>query len=182
MFRKSIISVVLCVTLLFFIFTLVSAQEPGKETYQMDGTPTAAPLPVEATPIPELPLSNQSAAQSGTCPMMSGSGVTTAGGMSGMGMNGMSGMQGTSGMNMGSTSGTQGMPGGTMSMGGMASMNMTGMNGPIVTYATSWYTNPWLMLGWVLLVLIVLAALAGIVLGVQTLRQRSKAVAPVEIP
>jgi hypothetical protein len=158
---------------LFLFFTLVSAQGQ-KDVYQMDmNTPTAAPLPVDATPIPNLPLSGTQAG-TGTCPMMSGTDMT------GMGMGNMAGMQGMSGMNMGNMSGMQGMqnmPGGMMNMSGMAGMNM---NGPMAAYATPWYSNPWLMLGWVLLVLVVLAVLAGIVLTVQTLRRRSEAVVPVE--
>jgi hypothetical protein len=173
MFRKSIIAIVLGVALLFLFFTLVSAQGQ-KEVYQMDmSTPTATVLPVESTPVPELPLSGvQSAAQSGTCPMMSGTGMT--------GMGSMSGMQGMSGMDMGNMSAMPGMSGDMMNMGGMTGMNMTGMNGSMATYSTPWYTNPWLMLGWVLLVLVVLAVLAGIVLTAQTLRRRSAAVVPVE--
>jgi hypothetical protein len=182
MFRKSIIAVVLGVALLFLFFTLVSA-DGQKEVYQMDmNTPTAAPLPVESTPVPDLPLSGAQAG-TGTCPMMSGTGMTGTGNMSGMGMGNMAGMQGMSGMNMGTMSGMQGMqnmPGGMMNMGGMAGMNMTNMNGSMAAYATPWYSNPWLMLGWVLLVLVVLAVLAGIVLMVQTLRRRSESVVPVE--
>jgi hypothetical protein len=173
MFRKSIIAVVLSVALLFLLFTLVSA-DGQKEVYQMDmNTPTAAPLPVESTPVPDLPLSGTQAG-TGTCPMMSGTSMTGAGNMSGMGMGNMAGMQGMSGMNMGTMPGMQGMQN---MPGGMAGMNM---NGPMAAYATPWYSNPWLMLGWVLLVLVVLAVLAGIVLTAQTLRRRSEAVVPVE--
>jgi len=181
MFRKSIIAVVLGVALLFLFFTLVSAQGQ-KEVYQMDmTTPTATPLVVESTPVPDLPLSGAQSG-TGTCPMMSGTG---SGNMSGMGMGNMTGMQGMSGMNMGNMSGMQGMqnmPGGMTNMGGMAGMNMSSMNGPMAAYATPWYSNPWLMLGWVLLVLVVLATLAGIVFTVQTLRRRAEAVVPVEKP
>jgi hypothetical protein len=180
MFRKSIIAVVLGVTLLFLFFTLVSAQGQ-KDVYQTDmNTPTAAPLPVDSTPVPDLPLSGAQSG-TGTCPMMSGTSMTGTGNMSGMGN--MTGMQGMSGMNMGNMSGMQGMqnmPAGTMNMGGMAGMNMTNMNSPMAAYATPWYSNPWLMLGWVVLVLVVLAVLAGIVLTVQTLKRRSEAVVPVE--
>jgi hypothetical protein len=188
MFRKSIIAVVLGVALLFLFFTLVSAQGQ-KDVYQMDmNTPTAAPLPVDSTPVPELPLSGAQAG-TGTCPMMSGTGMTGTESMAGMGMDNMTGMQGTSGMNMGNMPGMQGMqsmPGGmTLAPGASAGVNMDGMagmnmNGPMAAYATPWYSNPWLMLGWVLLVLVVLAVLAGIVLMVQTLRRRSEAVVPVE--
>jgi hypothetical protein len=178
MFRKSIIAVILGVALLFLFFTLVSAQGQ-KDVYQMDmNTPTAAPLPVDSTPVPELPLSGAQAG-TGTCPMMSGTGMTGTGNMAGMGMGNMTGMQGMSGMNMGNMSGMQGMQN---MPGGMAGMNMSNMNGPMAAYATPWYSNPWLMLGWVLLVLVVLATLAGIVFTVQTLRRRAEAVVPVEKP
>lgn len=171
MFRKSIIAVVLGVALLSLFFTLVSAQGQ-KEVYQMDmSTPTAISLPVESTPVAELPLSGAQSG-TGTCPMMSGTGMTGTGNMSGMGN--MAGMQGMSGMNMGNMSGMQGMQN---MPGGMAGMNM---NGSMAAYATPWYSNPWLMLGWVLLVLVVLAVLAGIVLMVRTLRRRSEAAVPVE--
>jgi hypothetical protein len=76
-------------------------------------------------------------------------------------------------MNMGNMAGMQGMPAGMMNMGGMAHMNMTGMNGPMAASTTPWYSNPWLMLGWVLFVLVVLAVSAGIVWTVQALRRRS---------
>lgn len=189
MFRKSIIAVVLGLALLFLFFTLVSAQEPGKEMSQMDmNTPTATAAPVESTPAPELPLSDAQSG-TGTCPMMSGNGMTGTGSMSGMGMSGMSGMQGMSGMNMGNMAGMQSMPGGMtlapgasagVNMGGMAGMNMGNMNGAMAAYSTPWYSNPWLMLGWVLLVLVVVAVLAAVVLTVQTLRRRAEAVVPME--
>jgi hypothetical protein len=173
MFRKSIIAVVVGVALLFLFFTLVSAQGQ-KEVYQMDmSTPTATSLPVESTPVAELPLSGAQSG-TGTCPMMGGTSMTGAGSMSGMGMGNMTGMQGMSSMNMGNMSGMQGMQN---MPGGMAGMNM---NGPMAAYATPWYSNPWLMLGWMLVVLVVLGILAGIVLMVQTLRRRSEAVVPVE--
>jgi hypothetical protein len=175
MIRKSIIAIVMCVSLLFLLFTLVSAQEPGKEMAQMDmSTPTAALPSVESTAVPQLPLSNTQSG-TGTCPMMGGMDMTGSASMPGMGMSGMTGMQGMSGMNMGNMAGMQGMqnmPGGMMNMGNM--------NGPMAAYAAPWYSNPWLMLGWVLLTLVVLSVLAGIVLTVQTLRRRSEAVVPVD--
>ena len=165
MFRKSIIAIVLVVALLFLIVTLVSARGQT-DVYQMDmNTPTAAPLAVDSTPVPDLPLSGAQAG-TGTCPMMSGTSMTGTGSMSGMNMGNMSGMQGM-----------QSMPGGMTNMDGMAGMNM---NGPMAAYAIPWYSDPWLILGWVLLVLVVLAVLVGIVLMVQTLRRRSEAVVPLE--
>src|SRR5512144_189590 len=126
MFRKSIIAIVLSIALLFIVVTLANAQEPGQAVNQMDmptATATAAPeaTPAPATDLPrcgDLPLSG---AQSGTCPMMSGSGMT---GM-GTGMGNMAGMQGMSGTGMNGMSGMgmNGMSGGMMNMEGMSGMN-----------------------------------------------------------
>lgn len=164
MLRKTIISIILCVALLFILVTLVSAQEPGEADYQMDmNTPTATAIPVESTPIADLPLSGTTT-QSGTCPMMSGMDMGSMSGMAGMDMSGMSGMQGMSGMS------------GMTNMGGMSGMNMAGMSGTMTAYSTPWYNDPWLMLGWVLLVVLVAAILTGSVVGVQALIRRSKPV------
>ena len=166
MFRKSIIAVVLSFALLFVVVTLANAQEPRQAVVQMDMptlTATAAPeaTPPAATDLPlagDLPLSG---AQSGTCPMMSGSGMT---GM-GAGMGNMAGMQGM-GMN--------GMSGGMMNnMGGMS-----GMNGTMASYSAPWYSNPWSLLGWVLLTLVVLAILFGAAYGLIRLTRGSKSENP----
>jgi hypothetical protein len=174
MFRKSIIAVVLSIALLFIVVTLANAQEPGQAIHQMDmptATATAAP---EATPATDVPLSGDlplSGAQSGTCPMMSGSGMT---GM-GTGMGNMAGMQGMSGTGMNGMSGMgmNGMSGGMMNMEGMS-----GMNGTMAGYPVPWYSNPWWLLGWVLLALVVLAILFGAAYGLIQLTRRSKSENP----
>lgn len=164
MFRKSIAAIVLSIAFLLIVVTLANAQEPGQAAPQMDmSTPTATAAPeAAASPAAELPLSGSSdlplaGAQSGTCPMMNGSGMT---GMSGMGN--MAGMQGMSGMGMSGMSG------------GMA--NMQNMNGGMAGYSVPWYSDPWLMLGWVLLTLVVLAILFGAAYGVIQFTRRSRSI------
>lgn len=163
MLRKRFVSLVLCVALLFIAVTVVNAQGPSQAAGQMDmPTPTATAAP-EATPAPaadlplagDLPLANT---QSGTCPMMNGTGMT--------GMGNMAGMQGMSGMGM------NGMSGGMMNMGGMG--GMSGMNGNMASYPVPWYSNPWWLLGWVLLTLVVLAILFGAAYGLIQLIRRSR--------
>jgi hypothetical protein len=123
-------------------------------------TPTPTLLPLDPTPIPDLPLSGT---QSGTCPMMSGTDMTGMGNMSGM-----QGMQGMSGMGMSGMSGMNGMSG---------MQEMPGMNG-MTSYPNPWYSDPWWLLGWVLLTLVVLAILAGAVYGFLQIIRRSKSVQP----
>lgn len=169
MFRKGIVSIVFAAGLLFMIFTLASAQGQGQAIYQMDMTPTATALP-EATPVADLPLSGDlplAGMQSGTCPMMSGTGMTGMDMNSMSGMSGMSGMQGMSGMNMSGMSG--------MNMGGMS-----GMNGTMAYTPVPWYSNPWWLLGWVLLTLVVLAILVGAYYGFTQMIRRPKTVPPSE--
>jgi hypothetical protein len=104
----------------------------------------------------------------GTGTPMSGMGsMGSMGGMSGMG-SGSCSMMGSSGMSMNSTSGDYSMSG--MDMSGM---NMTGMNG-YVAGNTSVFSNPWLLIGWVLLGVLVLAILVGIGVGIAWLIRRPR--------
>jgi hypothetical protein len=141
--------------------------------------------------------------QVSTCPMLSGTAMpgtsgTSMGGMSGMGMSGMSGtnMSGMSGMTMGDMTGMGmgGMSG--MNMGGMAGMNMadmTGMNtgsmagmnmagidGVGMSFSSLWYTNPWWLLGWVILILLAIAILIGALLAVLWIIRRNRPAASAE--
>lgn len=166
MLRKSIVSLVLCIALLLIAITLVSAQTPGQAAGQMDmSTPTATALP-EATPAADLPLAGSgdlplSGTQTGTCPMMNGTSTT--------GMGNMGGMQGMSGMGM------NGMSGGMMNMGGMPGMNMSGSMSSI---PVPWYSDPWWLLGWVLLTLVTLAILFAAAYGLIQLTRRSRSAQP----
>jgi hypothetical protein len=65
--------------------------------------------------------------------------------MSGMDMTGMGGMSGNS---------------------TMLGMDMTGMSGYVTQESTSVFNNPWMLIGWVLLGLLVIALLVGIVFGI----------------
>ncbi len=174
MFRKSIISLVLCAALLLIISTLAVAKGGGLGINQAGMETPTLMAESQPTPFPDLPLSG---AQSGTCPMMGGGGMTgsmsgmSTGGMAGMNMSGTSGMTGMSGMQ-----GTAGM-----SMGAMSGMNATGMNGMAMNLSTPWYNNPWLLLGWVLLALITTGILIGIIFGVKLAIQRSKPNHPADI-
>ena len=163
MFRKIIISLVLCSALVLVIATIVSAQSGSQVLYQdAMATPTAV-VPLQG----DLPLANS---QTGNCPMMSGSG------MSGMSMNGMSGMpmdqmSGMQGQGMSGMTGMQGMSGMMGMQGqGMSGTNMTGMNAGMSYYAAPWYNNPWLMLGWILLVIAVIVIVIGVVFGFRRIR------------
>lgn len=150
MFRKIIISIVVCAALVLVMATFASAQSESQVSYQDPmATPTTV-LPLQG----DLPLANS---QTGNCPMMSGSG------MSGMNMNGMSGMP------MDQMSGMQGQ--------GMSGMNMPGTNGDML-----WYNNPWLVLGWILLTVVVLVALFGLGLGIRWFILRPKAAITAERP
>lgn len=160
MFRKIIISLVVCAALVLVMATFASAQGASQVSYQ-----DAIPTPTAVVPLQsDLPLANS---QTGNCPMMSGSGMTGSGGMAGMNMSGMN-MNGMSGMPMDQMSGMQGQ--GMSGMTGMSGMNMTGMNGGI-----PWYNNPWLMLGWILLAVAVIGISVGVVLGFRWFRNSKAA-------
>lgn len=171
MFRKIIISIVVCAALVLVMATFASAQSGSQVSYQDPmATPTTV-LPLQG----DLPLANS---QTGNCPMMSGSG------MSGMNMNGMSGMpmdqmSGMQGQGMSGMTGMQGMSGmsGMTGMQGMSGMNMPGTNGDML-----WYNNPWLVLGWILLTVVVLVALFGLGLGIRWFILRPKAAITAERP
>jgi hypothetical protein len=169
MFRKLISSLFLAVTLLT-AFTLLAAAKGGSQVaYQMDmGTPTAASSQA-ATPVSDMPLTGSESlplteTQTGTCPMMGSMDMTgmgmsgmSMGDMSGAGMNGMSGMQGMSGM------------------------NMPGMNGMMAYQAVPWYSNPWWILGWMLVVAAGVAFLFGAVLGIRWIVRIARQAPPVQI-
>jgi hypothetical protein len=179
MYKKIIISLIVSVCLLTLVTILASAQGANQGAYQMDMSTPTPTLPPEPTPVSDLPLSGDvplTGAQTGTCPMMSGTDMTgmNMGGTTGMNMNGMAGMQGTSnmggmsGMNMGGMAGMQGMSG-MQGMNSMQGMGPTGMTGSPMYYSTPWYANPWWLLGWVLLILVMSAILAGLGLGIRGL-------------
>ena len=159
MYKKIILALIVSVGLITLVTILASAQGANQRAYQMDMNTPIPTLPPEPTPVADLPLSGDvplTGAQTGTCPMMSGEGMAgmNMGGAAGMNMNGISGMQGTS--NMGGMSGMQGM-------------GPSGMTNSPMYLATPWYANPWWLLGWVLLILAVLAILAGLGFGIRGL-------------
>jgi flagellar basal body-associated protein FliL len=192
MYRKAIISLVLCVAVLLAISTLVSAQGDSQPGNQMDmGTPT--PVPADAA-TPALPLAGDlplTGSQTGNCPMMRGMGMSGSGNMTGMNMGNMSGMQMGDMSGMSGMTGTQGMSGmsGMQGMSGMSGMQgmqgMSGMNGMAMSgamYTVPWYSNPWLMLGWLLLIVTVIAITVGIFLGIRWLFRKPKMAQSVNIP
>jgi hypothetical protein len=154
---------------------------------QSAASPTWTSIFTGYTPYPDA---------SGTYyPYMGGTGM---GG--GCGGGGMSGGMGSGGMGMGSgttingtpMSGMGGMSGSMdmsscsmmsgMNMSGdatMLGMDMTGMSGSVVSSSTSVFNNPWLLIGWVLLGVLVVAILIGIGLGIAWLIRYSKQTRPV---
>jgi hypothetical protein len=222
MFRKYFIPIIITIILFVSIVNKVGAQDLGMPTDESGmGMPTQIASP-KLSPVPFTPLSEESGDQnslpdettvapapydpygvmgnqSGSCPMLSGTPMPGASGMSstgmgmmsgmnmgdmpGMGMGCMSGMSSDSmtGMNMGTLSGmsSDGMSG--MNMGNMAGMNMTGIEGGWMGISSLWYTNPWWLLGWVVLVLLSIAVLVGLVLAVVLVIRRSRP-SPVLVP
>jgi hypothetical protein len=173
MFRKHMLALVLCVTLLLTISTLAAAQGQNELAFQDGmGMETATPQPIP-TAVADLPLSGNlplAGAQTGTCPMMGGD-TSGMSGMSGAGMAGMSGtsgMNGMAGMNINGTTGMSGMSGMSGVPGqGMVDLERTGFNAWLYSLP-----NPWYLLGWVLLTLILAAILAGAALGIIQLLRR----------
>jgi len=113
---------------------------------------------------------------SGGMGMGMGSGST----MSGTPMSGMGGMGG-----MGSMSGSMDMNNCSMMSGmnmygdaTMLGMDMTGMSGSVASSSTSVFSNPWLLIGWVLLGVLVVAILFGIGFGIAWLIRYSKQTRP----
>jgi disulfide bond formation protein DsbB len=157
--------------------------------------PTETPLPggwsLESGTPTAGDISGLSAMSTGNCPMM-GSGVMSGtSDMSGMNMTGMAGMQGGSmvgmtGMQGGSMSGMAGMQGGSMagmtgmqdgsmaSMAGMSGMTMPGMQGMTSIASANPYENPWYLLGWALLALVILAVICGVVMTILWIARRPR--------
>lgn len=164
MFRKVLTSLFLAIGLLIIVTIFAAAQGSRPKISQMDMSTPTATAALEPTPVPELPLNSNlplSGAQTGTCPMMNGTGMDMTG-MSGMGM----GSMGMGGM-MGGMSGMQGMTGMT---------GMTGMSSTMTAYAVPWYNDPWQILGWILVVLVTGGILFGLVVGVKAILGRPKPV------
>ena len=95
----------------------------------------------------------------GNCSMMSGSG------MSGSGMS--SSEMSSSGMSS---------PG--MSDGYMLGMDMSGVSGYVEDNSSSVFSDPWLLIGWVLLGLLVIAILVGAGFGIAWIVHRSRQIRP----
>jgi hypothetical protein len=93
---------------------------------------------------------------SSNCPMMSGMG--SMGGMGAMDMGGGSSMPG---MDMGSNYAIEGM-------------DMYGTSGYVQTSPSDPFSNPWLLIGWVLLAVLIFGILAAIVVAIIWLIRRSK--------
>ena len=179
MFRNRALALVLTLVLMMAVSTVVFASSGGAPVSQ-DGMemPTETPAATEetgvvysTTPQPGMMngTMNSGSMAMGTCPMMSG--MSGMGSMSGMSdMTGMGSMSGMTSMN--------GMTGGS----GMSMMNMSGMQGMVEEDPYAWLRNPWLMLGWLLFGLTMLAVLAGIVLGVLWIIRRSSPAGPVAAP
>ncbi len=163
MLRKPFYSLALALAMLLGLVTVSFASASSRPVAQMDmptETPAAGPVS-EAAPLPETigtPQAYYDPSYSGTmgamdCPMMES-------------------MSGTSGMS--SMSGMGGM-GEMGSMSGMASMGGMNMNGSMVTGPTFWSLNPWMLLGWAVLAVTVLAGMALLVFGIVLVMRRVRA-------
>jgi hypothetical protein len=170
----AIIAVVLALVSLFFIAPLGSA---GSASW-VQMTPGTDPMSAPTSPAPTaqpytMPMNPGMAAGTGTCPMMTG---TMADGTA---MGSMPGM----GMSMGSMPmGSMGQMG-SMPMGGMPMSGMQGMNDALSGRGPgAWFygTNPWWLLGWLLLLGLVAGVLASLVLGVVWIVRRRESRVPVE--
>ena len=90
--------------------------------------------------------------------IMGGSGCAM---MGNTGMTGMNGMNGASGM-------------GGMNVSGMGTMGMASLDDQVIlSDPSTWLNNPWTILGWLLVLVALLAILAGIVLGILWIIRRS---------
>ena len=135
------------------ILLLAFALMTTAEAQDTSTDPTATPAWNSSLMPGSMMGSTTTGMSSGDCPMMSGS---MTGGMTGASsMSGMTGMQG-------------------MSMTGTTGMNTYGIENDIST----WFQNPWWLLGWVLLALVVLAILGGAVFGIVTLIRRGRSPRP----
>lgn len=156
--RKWIITIILAVLLPLAIATVIFAGSPGTAAAQAMPTATPAPLvtPVTSTgtTIPGMGAMS--------CPMMSG-GMAS---MQGMGtMPGMGTMQ--------NTSATMGNMNSMGNMYGMSTMSSVSDRYIILSDPTTWINgNPWTLLGWIVLFLVLLTILAAFGLGVFYLARR----------
>jgi hypothetical protein len=158
----------LMLVLLFFSVASGKSEENSAQGYAPNsGAMQAASVQDSPTPTPQAwqmgPGGVYTSTMYGTaatgCPMMDGS--MSGGSMTGM--NGMSGMSNMSGMN---------------NMSGMGNMTgMQGINDPLMAQQSGfslYYTNPWWLLGWLVLILVFLSLIAGLVVGVFWLVRRIK--------
>ncbi len=168
--RKSILFIIFAAFLLLTMLAIAFAGSPSTAAAQ--NMPTATPVPL-VTPIVSA---GTTAGGMGAmnCPMMSG-------GMAGTGtMSGMASMPGMGSMPMNTTANMGNMGGMTgMNMSGMSSMpgmsNMSPMNDRYVILSdpTTWFAaNPWILIGWIVLLVVLLTILAAFGLAVFYLARR----------
>jgi hypothetical protein len=192
---KLLLGMTFALMLCMFVFSLGNAQQnPSVPPAQM-----ASETPIYAITTQDMPtgMDSQLAAATATPAPIPTFGASpfgsSMGGMSGM--NGMNGTTGMSGMDMGTScpmmgqmssgmtgmsgmsgmSGMTGMGGTSMSTTGMAGMST--MTGTMSLYDADgrfvvWNLNPWWVLGWLLVALVLLAVLASAVFGAVTLVRR----------
>jgi hypothetical protein len=198
----AVLGPILAILMVFTVSATVNGQvdvarsqdQAPMETETVQATPTAVAPAFEAetgtaTPTPDLQMSGMS----GGCPMMSGAMTGNASSMTGMsGMAGMSGMTGTSGMSgMNDMSSMTDMSSMSNMSGGAGISNVSGMSSTSAMEAARLFqimtgqgvlpytTDPWWLLGWLVLFVSVLALIAGltaaVVLFVRGWRRRQPA-------
>lgn len=155
--RKIITSLVVVLVLLSAISTIAFAgNQPQPVSPRGEGQQIVTMTPgngmMSGTPMPGA---NGMAMNSAGCAMMGTSGMT--------GMSGTAGMSGMSGMN---------------SMSGMTAVAGADESDVLLTDPSTWFNNPWTLLGWLLVLASVLAILAGIVLGILWIVRRSTPARP----
>ena len=197
----AILAVMLALSLMLGFFSAASGQgeTPGPTekprsdaTVQPRSTMEAESSEAESSQDDSLTNSTQlSGMTTGGCPMMSGtmtgsstmSGATTS--MSGMaGMGSMAGMTGVSNMTgMNGTTNITGMNG-MSSMTGMQNMSGNQAMGAAQMLGEQQFSlatlNPWWVLGWLVLVLFVLALTIGLIVGVVLLIRGQRRRQPVQ--
>lgn len=155
-------------------FWLVAIALAGMLLFPGNSLVAAAPLsqmtpavdPMSTPTVVAPPLSTQNGLPVNTTGTVVGSGQTSCPMMSGSTGTGMSGMSGMTGMG-----GMSGSMSGSMSMGQMGSMPMTGyvnMNDALSNSQAGFFysTNPWWLVGWIIVFILVIALLVLIVLGI----------------